>query len=109
MAFDEGTAQRVRDALAGVDDVIEKKMFGGLCFMVSGHMAVGVTGFDLMVRVGPDLYGEALQRPHAREMDFTGKALKGFIYVDSGAVSEDDEFNGWITDALDFVHGLPPK
>ena len=109
MAYDEGTAQRVRDALAGTGDVVEKKMFGGLCFMVAGHMAAGVTGSDLMVRVGPDLYEEALGRPHAREMDFTGKALKGFVYVDSGAVSEDAEFNGWINDALDFVHGLPPK
>jgi TfoX/Sxy family transcriptional regulator of competence genes len=69
MAYDEGTAQRVRDVLTGVDGVIEKKMFGGLCFMVRGHMCAGVTGEDLMIRVGPDGYQEALKRPHAR-VDF---------------------------------------
>jgi TfoX/Sxy family transcriptional regulator of competence genes len=109
MAYDEGTAQRVRDALIGVDDVIEKKMFGGLCFMVRGHMCTGITIEDLMVRVGPDSYTEALTRPHAREMDFTGKALKGFVYVDARKVDNDAEFESWINLALDFVQSLPPK
>jgi hypothetical protein len=78
MAYDEKLAQRVRQALSGQDGIVEKKMFGGLAFMLHGNMSVGVEKDRLMVRVGPDRYDEALARPHARPMDFTGRPMKGF-------------------------------
>ena len=81
MAYDETLAERVREALAGERGVDEIKMMGGLCFMVSGHMAVGIVGEELMVRVGAEGYERALGRVHAREMDFTGRAMKGFVLV----------------------------
>ena len=109
MAFDEGLAQRIREVLAGSTPVLEKKMFGGLAFMVAGHMCVGVTGEELMARVGPDRYLEALARPGAREMDFTGKALKGFVYVAAEEIEEEHDLESWVAMALDFVRTLPPK
>ena len=109
MAFDEGLAQRIREILADDPNVVEKKMFGGLAFMITRHMGIGVTGDDLMVRVGPDQYDQALQQPHVREMDFTGKALKGFVYVGKDSIQEDPDLEGWIRMARDFVETLPPK
>jgi TfoX/Sxy family transcriptional regulator of competence genes len=81
MSYDEKLATRVRKALGVRDDVVEKKMFGGLCFMVNGSMCCGLTKTDFMVRVGPARYNEALAEPHARPMDFTGRSLKGMVYV----------------------------
>jgi hypothetical protein len=73
MAYDEVLEQRIRRVIGEVAEVIEKKMFGGIAYMLSGNMACGIVGDDLMVRVGPDGYGDALERPHARPMDFTGR------------------------------------
>jgi hypothetical protein len=109
MAYDEGLAQRVREALAGRSDVTEKKMFGGLCFLLGGNMCCGITSEDLMLRVGPDRYQEALARPHGREMDFTGRALKGMVYVGSEGVERDGDLDDWLSMAVDFAGGLPPK
>jgi|GEM_PF-5100992 len=84
MAYDEGLAYRIREVFAdhpAGPAVTEKKMFGGIAFLVSGNMAVGVVGEELMVRVGPDAYQATLELPHARQMDFTGKPMKGFVYV----------------------------
>ena len=81
MTVDEELAGRVRVAMAGCGAVVEKRMFGGLTFMLDGHMRCGVAGGEIMVRVGPLGYEEALAEPHAREMDFTGKPLRGFVYV----------------------------
>ena len=82
MAYDEGLADRIRKSL-GLDALLsERKMFGGLCFMVNGNMAFGIVGEDLMVRVGPERYDEALSRPFAREMDFNGRPMRGFVYVE---------------------------
>src|SRR5712691_3014080 len=81
MSYDEKTADRVRRILSTRGDVVEKKMFGGLCFMVNGSMCCGLTKTDFMVRVGPDQYEEALAQPHARPMDFTGRPLAGMVYV----------------------------
>lgn len=109
MAYDEGLAQRVREALSDRSDVTERKMFGGLCFMLGGNMCCGITTEDLMLRVGPDAYETTLARPHAREMDFTGRALKGMVYV-SGAGIEDDGALGELLDiAVGFAGQLPPK
>ena len=109
MAYDEGLAQRVREELADRPDVTEKRMFGGLAFMVRGHMTVGINGDELMVRVGKDAYAEALAQPGAREMDFTGRALKGFVYVSSEGHSADQALTGWVRRGLDHTDTLPAK
>ena len=109
MAFDEGLAQRIRETLGDRPDVVEKKMFGGLAFMVRGNMSVGVTKHDLMVRTGPDKYQEALNLPHAREMDFTGKALKGFVYVGPEGCSDDEDLRRWVDLSMEFARSLPAR
>lgn len=109
MAFDEGLAQRVREVLGEDPDLREKKMFGGLAFLYRGNMACGIIGDQLMVRVGPQAWEEALEHPHAREMDFTGKSMKGFVYVDPPGVAEDDDLVEWVTRGVLFARSLPPK
>lgn len=81
MAYDETLAQRIRACLDGRRDVVEKKMFGGLTFMVRGHMACGVMKDQLVLKVGDELYDSVVTRPHARPMDFTGKPMRGMVYV----------------------------
>jgi TfoX/Sxy family transcriptional regulator of competence genes len=109
MVYDEGVAERLREAYSEIRDVVEKKMFGGIAFMVGGHMSCGVVSDTLMVRVGPDRYADALARPHAREMDFTGKSMKGFVYVDPSGFESDEALTSWVSLSVDFVSSLPPK
>ncbi len=109
MSYDEGLAQRVRDHLDDRPGVRERKMFGGLAFMVAGHMAVGIMGDELMVRGGPSRNDELLARPNARVMDFTGRPMKGFVIVGIDGIADDDQLGDWIDDALGYVHSLPPK
>lgn len=109
MAYDEGLAERLREVFIDRMDIDEKRMFGGLAFMCRDHMCVGIIGDELMVRVGVENYGEALQQAHAREMDFTGKALKGFVYVGLQGFDSDEQLILWVERALSFVCSLPPK
>ena len=109
MAYDDGIAERLRDVYMHVQNVVEKKMFGGLAFMVNGHMTCGVDAEHLMVRVGPAQYEEALAKPYARVMDFTGKPLKGFVFVDAEGFDSDQELADWVEMSLAFVRELPPK
>lgn len=109
MAYDEGLAHRVREALCHREDVLEKKMFGGLAFMVSGHMCCGVVDQTLMARVGPDQYEQVLSRPHARAMDFTGRPMKGFLYVSQEGLELDEQLERWVRLCEAFVDSLPPK
>ncbi len=109
MAYDDGLAERLRDAFMGRTDVIEKKMFGGIAFMVSGHMCCGVTGDDLMVRVGAEGLEDALLLPHAHPMDFTGRPMKGFVYVEPSGLDSDESLQAWVNRGLGFVTTLPPK
>ncbi len=109
MAFDEGTAQRLRDAFTHRRGVSEKKMFGGVAFMLRGHMCCGVVGDVLMARVGPDQYDAALTRPHARKMDFTGKPMNGFVYVDPPGFETDSALEDWIATCERFISTLPSK
>jgi TfoX/Sxy family transcriptional regulator of competence genes len=109
VSYDEGLAERLREVFVDVPDVVEKKMFGGLCMMVSGNMCCGIVDETLMARVGPDQYFQCLELPSAREMDFTGKPLKGMIYVDPEGISEDDDLQGWVNRCMSFMKLLPPK
>ena len=87
----------------------ERKMFGGLCFMTCGNMCFGVVGEDLMVRVGPDKWKKSLDMPFAREMDFTGRSMKGMVYVSSDGLGEDVTLHQWLEAGLDYASSLPPK
>jgi len=109
MAYDEQLAQRLRKIFAGKKHVEEKKMFGGLCFMVSDHMCCGIVGNQLMARVGADNYDHCLQRPHVSEMDFTGKAMKGMVYVKAEGIASHRDLNAWIDLCVEFVNTLPAK
>jgi TfoX/Sxy family transcriptional regulator of competence genes len=109
MAYDEGLSQRIRELLADQPGVNEKKMFGGVAFLLNGNMSVGVTNNDLMVRVGPDDYEAALAEPHARPMDFTGKPLRGFVYVDAKGYETDAGLEKWVRQGVDFALSLPIK
>lgn len=109
MAYDEGLAERMREAFSGRIDVTEKKMFGGIAFMVSGNMCCGVVNDTLMARVGPDQYAAALKKPHAREMNFTGKPMKGFVYVAPEGFESDGDLVAWTGLCMDFVSTLPTR
>lgn len=109
MAYDEGVAQRVREALEEYPNMAEKRMFGGLAFMLNGHMCIGVIGSELMVRVGPEQYAECLELPHARQMDFTGQPLTGFLFIDEAGIEADKDLRAWVKRATRFVISLPPK
>ena len=109
MPFDENVAERLRDIFEGRDDIVEKKMFGGIAFMHQGNMCCGIVNDTLMARVGPDSYQSALGRPHAREMDFTGKALKGFVYVDAAGFADDVNLRHWVDLCEKFTSSLPAK
>jgi TfoX/Sxy family transcriptional regulator of competence genes len=109
MAFDEGLAQRLREELAGTGGVAEKRMFGGLSFLVDGNMCVGVIGDELIVRIGLDATEAALERPGSRLFDFSGRPMKGWITVEPDALQDDEALAGWVGSALAFVRTLPPK
>lgn len=109
MAYDEGLAERVRQFFNNVSGVEEKKMFGGLCYIVAGHMCCGIIRDTLMARIGPDQYDDCLKMDHVREMDFTGRPMKGLVYVEPGGIGEDADLSAWINRCLDFVNSLPPK
>ena len=109
MAFDEGLAERIREVFQNRSDVVEKKMFGGLCFMVSGNMCCGIVKDTLMTRVGPEQYEACLKKTHASEMNFTGRPMKGMIYVSPEGVESDKELQWWINACLKFVNTLPLK
>jgi TfoX/Sxy family transcriptional regulator of competence genes len=109
MAFDEALADRVRDALASRSDMSERKMFGGIAFMLGGNMAVGVSGEDLMVRLDPADAEKALREPHTRPMDFTGKPAKNMVYVNAEGTESDEDLAAWVDAGADHAASLPPK
>lgn len=109
MAYDEKLADRARSALKGVKGLAERKMFGGLCFTVQGNMACGIVGDKLMLRVGADNYESTLKLKHAQPMDFTGKPMKGMVYVAPAGCKTAAAVKPWVKRALEFVKGLPPK
>lgn len=109
MAYDEALADRIRDLWVGRTDVVEKRMFGGLCFMVAGHMTAGVVGDDLMVRTGKEQHDALVQAPGASTMNFTGKPMRAMLVVTADALDSDDTLTRWLERALDFTGTLPPK
>ena len=109
MAYEEAVAKRVRRALGKNPEVVEKKMFGGVAFMVRGNMCCGVIGDRLMLRVGPDGYEASLSRPHAKPMDFTGRPMKGLVYVEPAGFASPRDLKDWIERAMEFSLSLPAK
>jgi hypothetical protein len=109
MAYDHELAGRVREQLAAEPAVVEKAMFGGLAFLLEGNMAVGLSGEELMVRVGPDASDAALARPHTRPFDMTGRPMKGWILVAPEGVAEDADLAAWVARGVEFARSLPPK
>ncbi len=109
MAFDEKLAERIRRALASQRGLAEKRMFGGLAFMLRGNMCCGVLGDDLVVRVGPIAHEAELKRPHARVMDFTHRPMKGYLYIAPKGVATAASLRSRLKPALAFVATLPQK
>ena len=109
MAYDEGTAERLRELFEIIPFSSERKMFGSLGFMVHGHMACGVINEQLMVRVGKENYQDALRKPFVREMDFTGRALTGFVYIEPEGFESDEELESWVRLSVEYVLTLPAK
>ena len=109
MAYDEMLAERIRDVLRDARGLETRKMFGGMAFMVGGHMCCGVVGQDLMVRVGRDGHGAALEKAHSRPMDFTGKPLVGFVYVAHAGIRREADLRRWVHLGLNHVLTLPAK
>jgi TfoX/Sxy family transcriptional regulator of competence genes len=109
VAFDEGLAERVRETLAPRGGVSERKMFGGIAFMVNGNMACGVLGDELIVRMAPEDAERALGDEHTRPFDFTGRPSKGTLYVAPEALESDSGLATWVDAGADFAASLPPK
>ena len=109
MAFDEVLSGRIRSILLRRRGITERRMFGGLAFMVDGHMFAGVLGKNLMARVGPRHYELALKEPYVRPMDFTGKPLRGYVYVGPRALQSEKQLRAWVERCLVHARSLRPK
>ena len=109
MAYDETLAARVRAGIANRPELSERKMFGGLAFMVSGNMCCCLTERGLMVRVGADAYEDALSQPHAGLMDLTGRPMKGWVLVQLEGLASDAALSRWVRQGFEFAATLPPK
>ena len=109
MAYDEGLAERIREVLAEQSGLVEKKMFGGVGFMLHGNMACGVNKDDLIVRVGPERYAEAVVRPHTKPFDMTGRPMKGWVVVTPPGYEDEKDLADWVQEGVKFALSLPPK
>jgi hypothetical protein len=109
MAYDEGLATRVREVLGEQPELVEKKMFGGLAFLLHGNMACGVRGDDLIVRVAAEAANAALGEPGTRPFDLTGRPMKDWLLVGADGHAEDDDLRRWVDRGLAYANSLPPK
>jgi TfoX/Sxy family transcriptional regulator of competence genes len=109
MAYDEALAERMQDAVTGKRGVTTKKMFGGICFLLDGKMFAGLVKDELMLRLGPQAEADALTKPGVRPMDFTGRPMKGYVFVAGEALVDDEALVGWLRGAMAFVETVPEK
>jgi hypothetical protein len=109
MAYNPVLANRLRELLAAKRGITEREMFGGIAFLSRGYMFVGIVGDTLMARVGPAYYDKALARKHVRVMDFTGKPMQGYVFVDPPGLKTNSALQDWTLRCYDFVQTLPPK
>jgi TfoX/Sxy family transcriptional regulator of competence genes len=109
MAYDEALAERVRDILVELGSHEERKMFGGICFMRHGRMCCGVLKDDLIVKLGPEAGREALTQPYVRPLDFTGRPMRGLVYVGPHATAGEASLRGWLIQAAEFGDTAPAK
>lgn len=109
MAYDLGLADRIRVVLGHLGDFSERKMFGGLCFLVNGHMCCGIVKTDLMLRLTPETATAALREPHTRPMDFTGKPMKSMIYIDAAGIDSEPSLERWVRAAEQVAQALSSK
>ena len=109
MAFDENLAARVRAVVGAEPGIAEKRMFGGLAFLLDGNMSVGVHAGDLIVRIAPEASELALKQPGARVFDLTGRPMKGWILVAGGGVSDKKSMARWVGQGIAFARSLPAK
>jgi TfoX/Sxy family transcriptional regulator of competence genes len=109
MAYSEALAERVRDAIAVREGITERKMFGGIVWMVNGNMACGTLGENLMVRLDHEDAERALAEPHVGPMEFTGRSMRGFITVDSGGIADEAALGRWVDAAAAHAAALPAK
>lgn len=109
MAYDETLAERIRQKVGHRKGISEKKMFGGIAFLLDGHMFAGVSDDSLMARVGRDSWESALGKEHVREMDFTGKSLRGYVFVDPKGLEDDAALESWLDQCAAFAMTLPSK
>ncbi len=109
MAYDAELVERVRAALAGEAELGERKMFGSLCFMVGGNLAVGVTGEELLVRVGDEGQADVLSEPGVRPLSMNGRSMRKWVVVEPPRIAADDELAAWVERGVAFARSLPPK
>ncbi len=109
MSYDANLAARIRDLLESEQGLSERRMFGGIAFLLDGNMCCGVTGTALMLRLGKTGAGAALEQPHVRPMDFTGRPMSTMVYVDPEGTADDEGLSDWISRAVAFVRTLPAK
>jgi TfoX/Sxy family transcriptional regulator of competence genes len=109
VAYDEALADRVRELIALRSEVVERKMFGGIAWMLSGNMACGVIGDELIVRLDPEDAERALAEPHTRPFDFTGRPMRNMAMVAPKGTADDQNLAGWVDAGADFAASLPPK
>lgn len=109
MAYDQGLAQRMREELDQLPNLSERQMFGGIGFMVNGNMACGVNKEEMIVRVGPENYDQALKKPHTRVFEFTGRPMKGWVMIAPEGYESDEDLKYWIEQGVSFAQSLPEK
>ena len=109
MAYNLDLAAKLRDQLSGTPGLSERKMFGGIAFMLHGNMAVGVNGDEIMVRVGPEAYANAVIQPNVRPFDMTGRPMRGWVVVTPAGYADPAELAHWVGRGASFAQTLPPK
>jgi TfoX/Sxy family transcriptional regulator of competence genes len=109
VAFDEALAARVRAVLAGHEGLAEKRMFGGVAFLLDGNMCCGVHGDDLILRLAPERAEDAQADPNVRVFDLTGRPMKGWVLIAPSGIEADDELRSWVGQGVAFARSLPAK